>query len=77
MRFNVIIKWPCRAVVSVEARSKEEAEEQALEAGLPWGVAEEDDDGASTSAVAHVPGCPAVTRQHEACRCGEDREGDA
>lgn len=69
MKYEVVITWPCRAVVAVDAPSREDAEERALEDGLPWDRALEDDDGASTAAVAHDPGCPAATHRHEPCRC--------
>lgn len=76
MNYEVVITWPCRAVVGVEAPSKEDAEERALDEGLPWDKALEDDDGGSTRAVAHIQGCPAVTHKHEACRCDEIAAGD-
>lgn len=71
MRYEVVITWPCRAVVSVEAVSREDAEERALDAGVAWDNAIEDDDGAGTTARAHFLGCVAIMSRHEQCCCDD------
>ena len=69
MRFRVVITWPCRSTVEIDASSREQAEAMAFERGLPWDDAIEDDDGGSTMAVAHLPDCQSLVRPLDSCDC--------